>query len=323
MRTSFAAILTILYLSAAGQTAREFLENGIAKHDKRDFLAAIKEYDKAISADKNLRDAFFNRGVCYLALKDFKSAMKDFDRTIQIDPEFVKAYYSRASVYVSQQKYPESLPDLDKTIDLDPSTPNALTLRGQIRAQTGNKKGACEDFNKAKEIGDKGADKYLNQFCGNEQLEGESLMLNWPESENWKMANSQENAQMAMIELVHSNETLENWTEIGTMTSYKGVKNIPVDKAMNMMYEQAKVNAPKAKLTFLEKNETAEYPWIIFTIEAPEFKNDNTPESQLWYVVQGKTSLYTNFRAIKKATIPLDLKDKWLAFFKTGKVVYK
>ncbi|MBK9481781.1 MAG: tetratricopeptide repeat protein [Bacteroidetes bacterium] len=50
-----------------------------------------------------------------------------------------KAYYSRASVFVSQQKYVEALPDLDKTIELDPTTPNALTLRGQIRAQTGNK----------------------------------------------------------------------------------------------------------------------------------------------------------------------------------------
>jgi hypothetical protein len=96
-----------------------------------------------------------------------------------------------------------------------------------------------------------------------------------------------------------------------------------MDKAMNMMFDQAKQNSPKAKLTFLEKDESVEYPWIIFTIESPSFKDDKRPESQLWYVVQGKTSLFTNFRAVKQSIIPADLKNKWIEFFKTGKVVNK
>src|SRR6185436_14638569 len=110
-------------------------------------------------------------------------------------------------------------------------------------------------------------------------------------------------------------------TELGNMTSIKGVTGIPIEKAMNLMFEQTKENAPKAKLTFIEKDEKAEYPWIIFTIESPNFKNDKNPESQLWYIVQGKQALYTNFRAVKQATIPQDLKDKWIKFFKGGKIV--
>lgn len=323
MKITLTILAIVCSLTAFGQTSKEYLQNGITKHNQQDFKGAIKDYDKAIKEDKANKDAYFNRGTCELALKDFKSAMTDFNKTIEIDPKFVKAYYSRASVYVSQERYKEALPDLDKTIELDPSIPNVLTLRGQIRAQTGNKKGACEDFNQAKQIGDKKADKYLSQFCGNEQQTGESLMLDWPETENWKVGSNQENEQMAMLELIHSNETLEKWTEFGSMMSIKGVKNIPMDKAMNMMYDQAKLNSPKAKLTFIEKDESVECPWIIFTIEAPSFKNDTTPESQLWYIVQGKTSLYTNFRAIKQSTVPADLKDKWIKFFKTGKVIYK
>lgn len=317
-------LITVIYsLNSYGQTFDEYFQNGIKKHEQRDFKGALKEYDKAIKLDQTNKNAYFNRGTCELAIKDFKSAMADFNKAIELDQNYVNAYYSRASVYVSQEKYVEALPDLDKTIELNPKTPNVLTLRGQIRAQTGNKKGACEDFNHAKQIGDKQADKYISQFCGNEQQIGESLMLHWPESENWKVGSNQENDQMAMLELIHSNETLEKWTEFGTMMSIKGAKNIPMDKAMNMMFDQAKQNSPKAKLTFIEKDESAEYPWIIFTIETPNFKNDKTPESQLWYIVQGKTSLYTNFRAVKQATIPADLKEKWTKFFKTGKVVNK
>lgn len=323
MKSTITAFLLICAISGFGQTSNEHLESGIAKHEKQDYKGAIKDYSKALKADKSNKNAYYNRGTCELALKDFKSAMTDFDKTIQLDPKFIKAYYSRATVFVSQQKYTEALPDLDKTIELDSAFPNALTLRGQIRSQTGNKNGACEDFMKAKEVGDKQADKYLIQFCGNEQQSGESLMLEWPEEENWKVGSSQENEQMAMLELIHSSETLENWTEFGSMMSIKGAKNIPMDKAMNLMFEQSKKNSPKAKLTFIEKDESVEYPWIIFTIECPNFKNDKTPESQLWYIVQGKTSLYTNFRAVKQAEIPEELKGKWIKFFKTGKIVNK
>ena len=316
MNRLLTAIAILCSLTAFGQTSQEHLQNGIAKHTQQDFDGAIKDYSKAIKEDKFNKDAYFNRGVCEVALKNFKSAMKDLNKTIELDSTFVKAYYSRATVYVSQEKFVEALPDLDKTIELNRKTPNALTLRGQIRAKTGNKKGACEDFNQALEMGDKQADKYLSQFC-----ENEALALNWPENENWEVASEQENGDMTMIELIRSHETLENWTEIGSMMSLKGVRNMPMDKVMDLMYQQSLQNSPKAKLTFIEKDESIEYPWIIFTIEAPNFKNDKKPESQLWYVVQGKTALYTNFRALKQASIPDDLKEKWIAFFKTGEIV--
>ena len=323
MKIKLTSITILCSFLSFGQSSNEFYENGLKKHQNQDYKGAIKEYTKVVKENKENKDAYFNRGTCEFALKDFDAAMEDFTKVIELDPADVKAYYSRATVFVSKEKYAEALPDLNKAYKIAPSTPNLLTLRGQILAATGDKNGACKDFNEAKTFGDKQADTYLQKYCGNKQLEGESLLLNWPENEKWKIGNSQENASMAMLELIHSNETLEKWTEFGNMMSIKGALNIPMENAMNMMFEQTKKNAPKAKLTFIEKDEKTEYPWIIFTIESPSFKNDKTPESQLWYVVQGKTALYTNFRAVKQATIPADLKDKWTAFFKTGKIVYK
>lgn len=139
----FFLLFTFGFLSTAfGQTADLYLKSGIEKHNAKDYEGAIKEYSKAIKEDKNLRDGYFNHGVCELGLKDFKSAKKDFDKTIELDPTFIKAFYNRATVFVNQEKYAEALPDLDKTIELDQKFSSALTLRGQIRAQTGNKKGA-------------------------------------------------------------------------------------------------------------------------------------------------------------------------------------
>jgi len=75
-------------------------------------------------------------------------------------------------------------------------------------------------------------------------------------------------------------------------------------------------------LKFIEKKDTTEFPWILFTIECTAYEDDNTAESQLWYIIQGNTSLFTNFRAIKQATLPEATKKRWIDFFKGGKIVY-
>lgn len=323
MKQLLVSLALIFFLNSFGQSADDYLIKGIEKHNSKDYEGAINEYDKAIQVDMNFAAGYYNRGVCKQALKDLNSAKKDFDKTIELDSKFIKAYYSRASIFVSQENYKEALPDLDKIIKLNPAFPNALTLRGQIKAQIGNKKDACEDFNKAKKNGDKNADKYLSQFCVNEQPKGESLSLYWPDSENWKIGKKQMSEKMTTIELIPSNETFENWTEIITMLTVKGLNNIPMDEAMNMMFGVAKKNHPNPKLTFIEKNENVEYPWILFTMEFPNFKDEKKSESQLWFIIRGKSSLYSNFRAIKKSQLPTDLKDKWIEFFKTAQVVYQ
>ena len=154
-------------------------------------------------------------------------------------------------------------------------------------------------------------------------MAGESLMLDWPDSEHWKVGDDQENQQQRVVDLIHEGETVEKWTELGNMMSIKGITGVPVEQAMKMMFEQAQKEAPKAKLTFIEKDEHADCPWIIFAIESPAFANDPTPESQLWYIIQGHQALYTNFRAVKQGALTADQKTKWTKFFKTGKLVYK
>jgi len=318
-------IVVLLLLSVFGfsQTAQEFIDSGIEKHKNKDYKGAAKDYSKAIKKDKKAIFAYYNRGLVEIGMQQYKNAFSDFTKTIELNDSMVDAYYYRAIINVNKKEYEKALPDISKVIELNEKYPNALTLRGQLYFGLQDKEAACKDFNKAKELGDTNADRYLAKYCGNKQQSGESLSLHWPESENWKVESKQETDQMDMLELLRNDETFDNWTEIGTMMSIKGAINIPLDTAMNMMFTQIKEGGINPKLTFIEKDETCEYPWILFKIETPKFKgDDNRPESQLWYIVQGKTSLYTNFRAIKEKTISKELETKWVEFFKTGKVVY-
>jgi hypothetical protein len=148
----------------------------------------------------------------------------------------------------------------------------------------------------------------------------ETLTIPWPENEKWKAASDQDTEPVRMIEFISGKESLEKWTIIGTQLTLKGVKGIPMQTLMDLMFNQAKANAPEAQLTELERNETGDNPWILFTIESPNFIDDKNPESQLYYIMQGNQSTYSNFVAIKKKKLPNDFIEKWKAILKSSKL---
>ena len=154
------------------------------------------------------------------------------------------------------------------------------------------------------------------------QQSGENLKIIWPEEYKWKVGSNQEDKSVHMIELIPGNETLEKWSMMGNMLSIKGAKNVPMDVAVNMTFEQATKQAPKAKLTVLEKDEKAKNPWVLFKIEAPNFINDKNPESQLYYIIQGNDALYSNFIALKEKSLKEDFVNKWMKIFKASELVY-
>lgn len=151
----------------------------------------------------------------------------------------------------------------------------------------------------------------------------ERLGIAWPSEYNWKVGSNQEDNTFQMVELVPRNETVENWTIIGTMISLKGVKGVPMESVMNTTFAQTQKTSINAKLSLIEKDDNATNPWAIFKIESPGYTNDKTPESQLYYVIQGNTSLYTNFVALKEKTLSTEFLDKWIKIFKMTKLVYQ
>ena len=321
-RASFLLLLIICETPVFSQTAERFLQTGIQKHNKKLYEEALLAYTSAIEADNKLTAAYFNRGTVYLALERLEEAIEDFDVTLELDNNFIRAYYSRANVYIQMERYQEALSDLNKVIERDEKFPNALLLRGQVKCAEDNRKGGCEDFLRAKTLGDPGGERMLKKYCEDQELQEELLHLNWPADESWRTGNRQENEEMILVEYLKRGETFDDWTELGTMQTIKGVTGIPVSKTMNMMYEQSRQSCPNAQLTFIEKGETGAHPWIIFTIECASFKESEQPESQVWYIVQGDSALYTNFWAVREKTIPITLRKKWTEFFKTGKIVY-
>ena len=61
--------------------------------------------------------------------------------------------------------YKKAETDLTKAIELGENDPVIYYLRGMSRRFLDNNKGACKDWKKAAELGDKDSEKLLNKYC--------------------------------------------------------------------------------------------------------------------------------------------------------------
>ncbi|HEY6095726.1 MAG TPA: hypothetical protein VIU93_12315 [Gallionellaceae bacterium] len=153
--------------------------------------------------------------------------------------------------------------------------------------------------------------------------ESEGLLLDWPDAEGWKVAANQENQTTQMIELIRQGETLDNWTQIGSMIWYKGIRVTDIHSIYEKLSDTFKKTCPDVKLEIQFSEATAEYPRIIFLQECLKTPKDGHPEAALFLAIQGKQSLYVAHRAAKLAHLPDNLRKKWVKWLKTGKVVLK
>ena len=113
-------------------SATAYLYLGIAYHNLSQRDTACEYYTKAIECDKNMTDAYFNRGQLLLKTNK-KQALDDFVSAVALDSNFVDAYYSIAVVQKELGQYQDALKNLDKVIELEPQAVNAKALKKLIR----------------------------------------------------------------------------------------------------------------------------------------------------------------------------------------------
>ena len=60
------------------QTAKEYYNNGLEKHQNGDYYGAIADYTKSIELNPNFAYAYFNRGIAKEILEDLNGACADY-----------------------------------------------------------------------------------------------------------------------------------------------------------------------------------------------------------------------------------------------------
>lgn len=161
---------------------------------------------------------------------------------------------------------------------------------------------------------------FANAITSFGQVGTENLKVNWPEEYKWKAVSETNDSSLHTTVGILEKDSGEYKNLKGTSLVYKNVNKVPLSMAMSMMYDQLKADAPKAIATPLERDDKAKHPWILFLIEIPRFKNDKTPESRLYYIVQGEHNLFTHFIATKEKRLSPEFVQEWSNVFKESKM---
>ena len=158
----------------------------------------------------------------------------------------------------------------------------------------------------------------FQMFFGQEK---EVLKIDWPEEYKMKKALDIEDEKTRFVVFVPENETVDNWTILASLVSYKKMKAPNVDIIIKSYEETFLKEEPSAKLTILEKNDRAKNIWALFKIEAPSISKKSNLEAQLVYVIQGEDDIHNVFVMIKEKTLSQKFVQKWSKVFKEGKLI--
>jgi tetratricopeptide (TPR) repeat protein len=115
-----------LELTAEGDKSLRFLiyeMRGDAYFGKSAWTSAIQDYWKALVEDvdnENAKYVYLNRGLASLNNNDLESAIKDFDRAISIDPKLAEAYYGRGNAWLKKGDPQRALADAKEALKLRP-----------------------------------------------------------------------------------------------------------------------------------------------------------------------------------------------------------
>ncbi len=117
--------------------------------------------DKAPAGSKEDAARLRRRGTASAGRRDFAAAIVDYDRAIQLDPADPESHYERALAYAQTGRGSPALADLEQTLRLKPDHVQALMLRGMIRVATGDEAAGSQDFAAARRLAPENPDLLL------------------------------------------------------------------------------------------------------------------------------------------------------------------
>ena len=81
------------------------------------------------------------------------------------DEELAFDYYIDGSIKFFDEDYKGAIADFNKALELTPNDLDTIAARGIAKEAMGDLKGACDDFKKASQSGDKDYIKWAKEVC--------------------------------------------------------------------------------------------------------------------------------------------------------------
>jgi tetratricopeptide (TPR) repeat protein len=113
--------LTLFCVSAPAQNAAKAVEaynSGLEFQNRGALQEALAAYDRAISINPRMLDAYNNRATVKLSAGDSTGALADLTKVIELTSDHPLSFYNRGSMYLEVQKYEEAIKDFTRAIEI-------------------------------------------------------------------------------------------------------------------------------------------------------------------------------------------------------------
>jgi tetratricopeptide (TPR) repeat protein len=153
--------------------AAAYYMRGNIKEAFEDHHGAMKDYNTSIDKNPKFSDAFFVRGNVKMKLQDYYGAIDDYTAAITLNENYIEAYFNRGRAKQFLQAYEDAINDCSKIIQINPKNVDAYYMRGILRINFGDMKNGCLDLSKAGELGDLKAYEAIKEKCNQKNSEHE------------------------------------------------------------------------------------------------------------------------------------------------------
>ena len=139
----------------------DLLDEAQAALDKKDYPAAIPPLQKFIAEKPDVAFAHFQLAYAYTALERSDNAQTEYEKCISLDPQMAEAYLN-LGILLLEKNPPQAVPILRKAVDLLPSQSRPRYLLGVAQQRSGDWRAAAESFEGASRLDPQDLDSLLH-----------------------------------------------------------------------------------------------------------------------------------------------------------------
>ncbi|MCK7554610.1 hypothetical protein MKQ70_06165 [Chitinophaga sedimenti] len=148
----------------------------------------------------------------------------------------------------------------------------------------------------------------------------ERLLLQLPAGKSWKVIADQENEDMKLKQWIPQDENSARYSTALTVMSYKNSRMDSLEQTLTNFRAAGRLQSDKAKFTLIQKEEKPGNTWALFKIESPSILKDKMPESNLYYILQGRSSFHVAFATSRTPLLSETFVKTWTNIFKKGMI---
>ncbi len=127
--------------------AFSYAMRALVRHDRKEFDAALQDYDQAIRLDPGNAQLHYRCAGNRHSRKEFARAIGDYTEAIRLDPRSALAYVGRALSWGARNDHDKAIEDLSEAIWLDPLCIPAYLCAGWNGKSKGESRKAIVDYN--------------------------------------------------------------------------------------------------------------------------------------------------------------------------------